>query len=180
MHTSVLLQQLTHHVCIPIAAILEKNYLASSICFENLQKIQRRQRDRQTHKITSKQYTRQDNRLDIRVMVSPSTSGIKLPAFLHSPFCHPLLLPFIRWSRELLSSSGLLESSCFFFVVYPDVWLEKTTLLPRACVPDIQRNIHTGLKRETSFFLRILGSRYIGFILPRTDRGRPSWGFNTL
>ena len=111
--------------------------------------------DRKTdkHNKTSKQYTRQDNRLDIRVMVSPSTPGIKLPAFLGSPFCHPLLLQLIRWSRELLSSSGLLESSYFFFVVYPDVWLKKTTLLPRACVPDIQRNIHTSLKRENSFSL---------------------------
>ena len=75
---------------------------------------------------TSKQCTRQDISLYRKVVISLLTSGVKLCAMLGSPCCHPLLLPLLRWSRELLASSGLLWSS-FVVVVYP---------------------IHTGLKGE--------------------------------
>ena len=46
-----------------------------------------------------------------------------------------LLLLLLRWSRELLTNSGLLcTSGSFFLVVYPDVWLMKQkTLLLGAC-----------------------------------------------
>ena len=154
MRTSVLLQHFAHHVCIPIAAILQKKKLPPLL--PALKNCRQGRKDRKTdkHKKTNKQYTRQDIRLDIRVMVSLSTSGVKLLTLLGNQLCHPsLLLPLIRSSRDLLASSCLLGSSYFFFVVYPDVWSKKTTLLPRACVPDIQRNIHTGL-REKLFSLR--------------------------
>ena len=67
---------------------------------------------------TSKQCTRQDIPLYKKVMISLLTYGVKLLALLGSPCCHSLLLPLLRWPRELLASSCLLWSSCFVVVVY--------------------------------------------------------------
>ena len=111
MPTSVLVQQFTHPVCIPIASILEKKY-SRLRCL--LWKIADKTEKQTNTRKTSKQYTRQDIRLDMKVKVSLSTSGVKLLALLDSPFCHLLLLSLFRWSCVLFASRGLLGSSCFF------------------------------------------------------------------
>ena len=57
-------------------------------------------------------------------MVSLLTYPVKLLALLGSPSCRPLPPPLLRWSRELLASSGLLCRSRTV-VVHSDVWLMK-------------------------------------------------------
>ena len=63
--------------------------------------------------------------LDWKGKNTRSLSRIKLLSLLGTPCCYPLLLVVLRRSRKLLASSGLCVGSCYFFVVYPDVWLKQ-------------------------------------------------------
>ena len=54
---------------------------------------------------------------------------------------HLLLLPLLRWSRNLFASSGLcVGKSCCFVVVYPGVCLKQNsgTLLNETCATDVK------------------------------------------
>ena len=128
-----------------------KIILAPRTCFSN--KTEKYNKGKQTNaRKTSKRYTRQTFLSTEKVMVSLLTSGVKLLTLFGNSCCHSLLLPLLRWSRELLESSGLLWGSwLIFLVVYPDVWLKYNTLLLRACAVKAQKKRPTlAWKRTTS------------------------------
>ena len=128
MRAPVLIWQFTHLVCIPIAfASLSENHPPLLHVFQTRQKNYKRKQTN-TRK-TSKQYTRQDIPLYIKVMISLLTSVNGLANSARAAPC-----------CEVVASS----------LSYPDVWLKQNTLL-QACAVKTQKPIHTGLKRNNFF-----------------------------
>ena len=115
MRAPFLVKQFTHLVCIQPLPSLSENYLRLLYLLWKITD----KADKYKRSIRAKKAQRKKPPVSTEINGFLSPSGVKLLALLgQSPL---LLLPANPQSRKLLASGGLFGSTCFFFVVYPDV-----------------------------------------------------------
>ena len=149
MRAPVLIQQLAHLVCIPIAlASLRKKYSRLSYLLFG-----------QDRNIQEKSTNHMDKAKNSEIRFRRKVKNFSV-ALRGRTACFAWLKP----SLVVAGQSAAQPTPCEYRVVllrlllrrciYPNVWLKQNTLLLCACAVEAQNTIHAGLKRDNSFPFR--------------------------